>query len=68
MKVGDLVRVDCHSDHGHESRLFEGFVSVVLEINNSESHPNGFQLVKVLENGQEQWYPVGYIEVINERG
>ncbi len=68
MKVGDLVRVDYHSDHGHESRLFEGFVSVVLEINNSENHPNGFQLVKVLENGQEQWYPMGYIEVINERG
>ena len=68
MKVGDLVRVDYHSDHGHESRLFEGFVSVVLEINKSENHPNGFQLVKVLENGQEQWYPIGYIEVINERG
>jgi hypothetical protein len=54
VKVGDLVRVDYHSDHGRESRLFRGFVSIVLEINNSENHPNGFQLVKVLENGQEQ--------------
>ena len=63
MKVGDLVRVDCPAGQTHQ-----GFVSIVLEINKSENHPNGFQLVKVLEDGQEQWYPVGYIEVINERG
>ena len=64
MKVGDLVRVESNfiSENG------AGTVSIVLEIDNSENHPNGFQLVKVLENGQEQWYPVGYIEVINERG
>ena len=68
MKVGDLVRVDYHPDHGRESRLFRGFVSIVLDMNHSENHPNGFQLVKVLEDGQEQWYPIGYIEVINERG
>ena len=62
MKVGDLVRVTGNfiSENG------AGTVSIVLEIDNSENHPNGFQLVKVLENGQEQWYPVGYIEVINE--
>ena len=62
--VGDLVRVDYNGIPENGA----GFVSIVLEINNSENHPNGFQLVKVLENGQEQWYPVGYIEVINERG
>ena len=64
MKVGDLVRVDYNGIPEYGT----GFVSIVLEINNSENHPNGFQLVKVLENGTEQWYPVGYIEVINERG
>ena len=64
MKVGDLVRVDYNGIPENGT----GFVSIVLEINNSENHPNGFQLVKVLENGQEQWYPIGYIEVINERG
>ena len=64
MKVGDLVRVTGNfiSENG------AGTVSIVLEIDNSENHPNGFQLVKVLENGIEQWYPVGYIEVINECG
>ena len=64
MKVGDLVRVNYNAvpENG------VGFVSIVLEIDNSENHPNGFQLVKVLENGKEQWYPAGYIEVINERG
>ena len=63
MKVGDLVRVDYNGIPENGT----GFVSIVLEINNSENHPNGFQLVKVLEDGQEQWYPIGYIEVINER-
>ena len=66
MKVGDLVIVDFHI--GHARRLSnEGFVSIVLEVCRSENQPNGLGLVKVLENGQEQWYPVGYIEVINER-
>ncbi len=62
MRLGDLVRVTRNfiSENG------AGTVSIVLEINNSENHPNGFQLVKVLENGQEQWYPIGYIEVLNE--
>ena len=64
MKVGDLVRVTGN----FISENAAGTVSIVLEIDNSENHPNGFQLVKLLENGQEQWYPVGYIEVINERG
>ena len=40
--------------------------SLVLEMDIGEFHPNGLQLVKVLERGQEQWYPLGYIEVINE--
>ena len=62
MKVGDLVRVDYNGIPENGT----GFVSIVLEINNSENHPNGFQLVKVLENGTEQWYPIGYMEVINE--
>ena len=64
MKVGDLVRVSYNAipENG------VGFVSIVLEMNRSENHPNGLGLVKVLENGQEQWYPIGYIKVINERG
>jgi len=64
VKVGDLVRITGN----FISENAAGTVSIVLEIDNSENHPNGIQLVKVLENGQEQWYPVGYIEVINERG
>jgi hypothetical protein len=68
MKVGDLVRVDYPSDHGRERDLFRGFVSIVLEVNKSENHPNGLGLVKVVEDGQEMWYPLGYIEVINETG
>ena len=63
MKVGDLVRVTGN----FISENAVGTVSIVLEIDNSENHPNGFQLVKVLESGKEQWYPAGYIEVINER-
>ena len=64
MKVGDLVRVNYNAIPENGA----GFVSIVLEIDNSENHPNGFQLVKVLESGKEQWYPAGYIKVINERG
>lgn len=62
MKVGDLVRVS----YNLRPLPGEGYVSIVLEMDNGEYHPNGLQLVKVLENGQEQWRPVGYIEVINE--
>jgi hypothetical protein len=62
MKVGDLVRVSYNT----RPKPGEGFISIVLEVNRSENHPNGLQLVKVLERGQEQWYPLGYIEVINE--
>ncbi|HHZ94642.1 MAG TPA: hypothetical protein EYN67_03565 [Flavobacteriales bacterium] len=63
MKVGDLVKV------GPPSRPFithPFFVSIVLEVNKSENHPNGLGLVKVLEAGQEAWYPIGCIELINE--
>ena len=66
MKAGDLVRVDYHSNHDRARDLFRGFMSIVLEVNKSENHPNGLGLVKVLEDGQEQWYPFGYIEVISE--
>jgi|TARA_R110000824_G_scaffold5313_4_gene24665 hypothetical protein len=62
VKVGDLVRVS----YNLRPLPGEGYVSIVLEMDNGEYHPNGLQLVKVLENGQEQWRPVGYIEVINE--
>ena len=62
MKVGDLVRVS----YNLRPLPGEGYVSIVLEMDNGEYHPNGLQLVKVLENGQDQWRPVGYIEVINE--
>ena len=63
MKVGDLVKVDYH-----QIRIEDcvSFFSIVLEVNNNKNHPNSLGLVKVLEDGQEQWYPVGYIEVINE--
>jgi hypothetical protein len=62
MKVGDLVRVSYNT----RPKPGEGFISIVLDLNKSENHPNGLGLVKVLEHGQEQWYPIGYIEVINE--
>jgi hypothetical protein len=62
VKVGDLVRVS----YNLRPKPGEGYVSIVLEMDNGEFHPNGLQLVKVLENGQEQWRPIGYIEVINE--
>ena len=60
MSVGALVR----SIHDHQLR------GLVMELGPHhrycDDHSN--RVVKVLENGQEQWYPVGYIEVINERG
>jgi len=64
VKVGDLVRVDHNNDQ--VKRNSKGFISIVLHVNRSENHPNGIGLVKVLEDGQEQWYPIGYIEVISE--
>jgi hypothetical protein len=62
VKVGDLVRVSYNT----RPKPGEGFISLVLEVNKSENHPNGLGLVKVFENGQEQWYPIGYIKVLNE--
>ncbi len=59
MKVGDLVRV---GKKGEEKR----FPSIILEICLPENHRNGMHLIKILEHGQPKWYPVGYIEVINE--
>ena len=64
MKVGDLVRVSYNA----RPKYGEGFISIVLAVNKSENHPNGLGLVKVVELGQEQWYPIGYMEVINEAG
>jgi len=64
VKVGDLVRVDHNNDQ--VKRNSKGFISIVLHVNRNENHPNGIGLVKVLEDGQEQWYPIGYIEVISE--
>ena len=59
MKVGDLVKV---GKKGEEKR----FPSIILEICLPENHRNGMHLIKILEQGQPKWYPVGYIEVINE--
>jgi CHASE1-domain containing sensor protein len=59
VKVGDLVRV---GKKGEEKR----FPSIILEICLPENHRNGMYLIKILEQGQPKWYPVGYIEVINE--
>jgi len=61
VEVGDLVTVACNA----RPRTGEGFISIVLEVNRSENHPNGLGLVKILKHGQEQWYPIGYIKVIN---
>ena len=65
MKVGDLVRV---SYKGIGQKPGEGFISIVLAVSKPENHPNGLGLVKVMELGQEQWYPIGYMEVLNETG
>ena len=61
MKAGDLVKV---GRKGEEKR----FLSIILEICLPENHRNGMHLIKILEHGQAKWYPVGYIEVINETG
>ena len=60
MKVGDLVKV------GPLRLKHKPFVSIILEICTPEEHRNGMHLIQVLEKGQVRWYPVGYIEVINE--
>ena len=64
MKVGDLVKVSILGKKGEE----KSFPSIILEICTPEEHRNGMHLIQVLENGQPKWYPVGYIEVINENG
>ena len=61
MKVGDLVKVGMA---GFKTE----FVSFILDICTPESHPNHLHMVRVLERGKPKWYPIGYIEVINERG
>ena len=61
MKVGDLVKVDPHRRMRHKP-----FVSIILAICLPEEHRNKMHLIQVLENGQTKWFPVGYIEVINE--
>ena len=61
MKVGDLVTVG-----PRHAGAAKPFVSIVLVIYTPEMHRNGMHLVSILENGQSKWYPVGYIEVINE--
>jgi len=58
VKVGDLVTVGMDVE--------KPFVSIILEICLPENHRNGMHLIKILEQGQPKWYPVGYIEVINE--
>ena len=59
MKVGDLVMVDF-------SRNPARFVSVIVEVCLPEEQVNGMHLIKVLDPVGNQWYPVGYIEVICE--
>ena len=62
MKVGDLVMVGTTPI----AKMEKPFVSIILEICLPEEHRNQMHLVQVLEHGQAKWYPVGYIEVINE--
>jgi len=63
VKVGDLVRVGPLRVPKGKHKVF---ISIVLEICLPENHRNGMHLIKILEHGQAKWYPVGYIEVINE--
>ena len=62
MKVGDLVTVGMTPI----AKMEKPFVSIILAICLPEEHRNQMHLIQVLENGQTKWYPVGYIEVINE--
>ena len=66
MKVGDLVTVGRHRIAGVQMGEDAPFVSIILEVREPEHHRNGMCLVKVFERGQFKWYPIGYIEVINE--
>ena len=63
MKVGDLVRVGMTK---HTRSKEKPFVSIILEICLPEEQVNQMHLIQVLENVQAKWYPVGYIELINE--
>ena len=63
MKIGDLVTVGTAPI---AFAMAKPFVSIILEICLPEEHQNGMHMIQVLENGQSKWYPVGYIEVINE--
>ena len=58
MKVGDLVTVGTTPI----AKTKEPFISIIL----AEEHRNKMHFLQVLKNGQAEWYPVGYIEVINE--
>ena len=62
MKVGDLITVGMTPI----AKMEKPFVSIIIEICTPDEHRNGMHLIQVLENGQTKWYPVGYIEVINE--
>jgi len=62
VKVGDLVTVGTTPG----ASPTKPFVSIILEICLPKEHHNKMHLIQVLENGQAKWYPVGYIEVINE--
>ena len=65
MKVGDLVMVDFSLTP--KNRQTKPFVSVIVDVCLPEDQVNGMYLIKVLEKGTgAQWYPSGYIEVINE--
>ena len=62
MKVGDLVTVGTTPI----AKMEKPFVSIITAICLPEEHRNKMHLIQVLENGQANWYPVGYIEVISE--
>jgi len=63
MKVGDLVRVGPLRVPKGKHKVF---ISIVTAICLPEEQVNKMHLIQVLEKGQAKWYPVGYIEVINE--
>ena len=64
MKVGDLIKV---GPIGTPRKAYQPFISVVTGVQEGEDHPNGMWLVQVIEDGKLEWYPVGYVKVINER-
>ena len=63
MKVGDLVKV---GPLRVPTGKHKAFVSIITAICLPEEHPNKIHLIQVVEKEQAKWYPVGYIEVINE--